>query len=84
MPYSLGVEEAFDIVEGTVAGGIIGFVMYVIAGAVSLLPGAFLTAAEVTPLSVVVGALAFLGVAVHQIRARNESLKQIEAAVKTA
>lgn len=67
----LGVEEALDIIEGVVVGGIIGLGAFIVSGAVASLPGAFITAAEVTPLSVIAGALAFVGTALHQIRVRN-------------
>jgi uncharacterized membrane protein YGL010W len=67
----LGVEEALDIIEGLVAGGLVGLGAFIIGGAVAALPGSFLTVAEVTPISVIGGALAFVGTALHQIRARN-------------
>jgi hypothetical protein len=65
-----GVSEALDIVEGVAVGGIISVGTYIVAGAVSLLPGTFLPVAAVTPLSIVTGAISFVGVAVHQIRKR--------------
>jgi hypothetical protein len=65
------VEEALDVIEGLVAGGLVGLGAFVVGGAVASLPGAFLTASEVTPISVIAGALAFVGTALHQIRSRN-------------
>ena len=67
----LGPEEALDIIEGLVAGGLVGLGAFIIAGAVAALPSSFLTLAEVTPVSVIAGALAFVGTALHQIRTRN-------------
>lgn len=61
---------ALDLVEGMVAGGIIGDGAYIIASAVASLPSPVITAAEVGPLAVIAGALAFAGVALHQIRKR--------------
>jgi len=64
------VNSAFDLIEGLVAGGLTGLGADVIAGAVASLPNAFLTATAVPPLSVVAGALAFIGYALPRIRSR--------------
>ncbi len=61
---------ALDLVEGIVFGGVLGVGTDIIATAVSTLPNSFLTPAMVSPLSVVVGALVFVGVSIHQIRQR--------------
>lgn len=73
--YNLGIDEALDIVEGITAGGVVGFGTYVIGGAVASLPSAFLTAAQVGPLSAIVGALTFVGIAVKQMRSRANTPK---------
>jgi hypothetical protein len=67
----LGIEEALDIVEALVAGGLVGLATLIIGSAVAAFPSSFLTVAEVSPLSVLGGALAFVGTAIRQIRARN-------------
>ena len=67
------VNSGLDVVEGVVWGGLAGFGADVIGGAVSALPGAFLTASAVTPLAVVVGALVFVGYAIPKIRSRIKS-----------
>ncbi len=61
---------ALDLVEGVVFGGVVGVGMDIIAGAVATLPNSFLTTTMVSPLSVIVGALVFVGVSIHQIRQR--------------
>lgn len=70
------VNSAFDIIEGTVVGGILGFGAYIIGGAVAVLTpvGAnFLPLADVPPLAAIVGALGFVGYAIHNIRSRINS-----------
>jgi len=64
------VNVGFDILEGLIAGGLLGFGSYVIVGALASLPSAFITAAEVSPLSVLVGALGFVGYSIPKIRSR--------------
>jgi hypothetical protein len=55
------MELAYDIIGGSVLGGIAGVVEYTIAGAVASLPAAFITAAVAAPLALVTGALVFAG-----------------------
>jgi hypothetical protein len=64
------VNTSLDILEGIVAGGLIGLGTEITATAVSSLPSAFLTLSMVGPLSVVAGALAFVGYSVARIRTR--------------
>jgi hypothetical protein len=64
------VNVSLDLIEGLVAGGLLGFGAYIVVGALASLPGAFLTAAEVTPLSVLVGALGFVGYSIPKVRGR--------------
>ena len=61
---------SLDIIEGLTSGGLAGLGAYVVAGAVASLPSAFITVAMVTPLSVIAGALAFVGYAFPKIRNR--------------
>ena len=67
------VNSAFDIIEGLVAGGLTGLGTDIIAGAVATLPNAFITTAVVPPLSIVAGALAFVGYSLAKIRTRIKS-----------
>jgi hypothetical protein len=76
------VNSALDLIEGTVIGGVLGFGAYVIGGAVSVLGGSFLAAADVTPLAVVVGALGFVGYSIQNIRSRINSNVTDNANVK--
>ena len=64
------VNSGLDIIEGVVAGGILGMATYIIGDAVSLLPGAFISASAVGPLAIVVGALGFVGYSIKKIRGR--------------
>ena len=64
------VNSAFDVIEGLVAGGLTGLGADIIAGAVASLPHAFISATVVSPLSVIAGALAFIGYALPRIRSR--------------
>jgi VIT1/CCC1 family predicted Fe2+/Mn2+ transporter len=68
---SFGVDEAFDIIEGIVDGGLIGFGAYIVGSAVSILPSSFIQPQTVTPLAVIVGALGFIGVALKNMRERR-------------
>lgn len=61
---------SLDIVEGVVAGGLIGMSADLIASAVATVPNAFITAPFVPVFSVIAGVLAFTGIAIHQIRKR--------------
>jgi hypothetical protein len=65
------VNDGFDLLEGVVAGGVVGIGTEIIASAVATLPHAFLSVSEVAPVSVVVGALVFVGVAIKQMRDRR-------------
>jgi hypothetical protein len=64
------VNTGLDLIEGTVLGGILGFGMDIIGGAVASLPNSFLASANVPAFSIVVGALGFVGYAIHSIRKR--------------
>ena len=64
------VNSALDILEGIAAGGILGMGTYIIGDAVSLLPGAFISASAVEPLAIIVGALGFVGYAIKEVRGR--------------
>jgi len=72
MPIQFGESEALDIIEGVVAGGLISVATDIIASAVSYMPGSFLTTTMVLPLSMITGALTFVGIALHNIRARRQ------------
>ena len=75
MATTLGPAEGLDVIEATVASGLVGFGGYVITGAISLLPGSIFTPAEVVPLSAVIGALTFVGVFLAKIRGRHAELQ---------
>mgnify|MGYP001626380571 CR=1 FL=1 len=62
--------SAIDIVEGITIGGLAGLGGEIIAYAVASFPHAFITASLVPPISVMVGALAFIGYSLHNIRGR--------------
>ncbi|MGC8621738.1 MAG: hypothetical protein ACP5U0_07495 [Caldisphaera sp.] len=64
------LHTALDLIEGTVAGGLVGLGFDIIANAVSVLPNSFLAVSPniVAPLSVVAGALAFIGYSLPKIR----------------
>ena len=64
------VNSAIDIVEGVVAGGLLGVGSEIISSAVASFPNAFISTSLVAPLSVVVGALTFVGYSLHNIRNR--------------
>jgi hypothetical protein len=64
------INSGLDIIEGAVAGGILGIASYVIMGAVASLPSSFLSTSVVAPLSVIVGAMGFIGYALPKIRSR--------------
>jgi len=72
MPITFGESEALDIVEGIVAGGLVSVSTDIIATAVSALPGSFLSSSIVIPISAITGALTFVGIALHNIRARRQ------------
>lgn len=61
---------SLDLFEGVVGGGVIGLGFSVVAGAFASLPGAFITVSQVPLFSTAIGALAFTGIAIHQIRRR--------------
>lgn len=63
--------DGFDIAEGTAAGGLMGLVVYVVAGAVATLPSAFLTAASVPALTGIAGALTFATILVKNGRGKQ-------------
>lgn len=67
--------EADDILEGTADGGIMGAIVYVVAGAVSTLPGSFIAPAVVVPLSVISGALTFAGTVIRNSRTKAAAAK---------
>jgi hypothetical protein len=54
-------ELAYDIIGGTVAGGLASTIEFTLASAAATLPGSFLLPTEVVPFSVIAGALAFAG-----------------------
>ncbi|MEM3859084.1 MAG: hypothetical protein QW478_06715 [Candidatus Micrarchaeaceae archaeon] len=64
---------SLDVIEGITAGGLTGLGAYIIGSAVASLPSAFLAASVVTPLSVIAGALAFVGFSLPNIRTRIKS-----------
>ncbi len=64
------VNSALDIVEGLVSGGLVGLGTYIIGGAVASLPSAFITASIVSPLSVIAGAMTFVGYGIAKVRTR--------------
>jgi multisubunit Na+/H+ antiporter MnhC subunit len=64
------INSSIDLIEGVVAGGLTGLGAFLIGNAVSVLPSAFISTTIVTPLSVIAGALAFVGYALPKIRAR--------------
>lgn len=67
------VNTALDIIEGIVGGGLLGFGAYIIASAVAGLSGSFMPVGAVGGMSVIVGAMGFVGIAIHNIRARFAS-----------
>jgi len=72
MPITFGESEALDIIEGLVAGGIISIVTGLIGSAIASMPYTFITSIYVAPLSAITGALTFVGIAIHNIRARKQ------------
>ena len=64
------VNSAFDLIEGLVAGGLTGLGTDIIGSAVAVLPNAFITTAIVPPLSIITGALAFVGYSLAKVRTR--------------
>ena len=60
-----------DIIGGTVFGGLAGVIEYTLSSAVSSLPSAFIGTALVTPLALVVGALAFAGAVFTKIGSKS-------------
>lgn len=64
------INSAFDIIEGIVAGGLMGFGAYVITGAVQTLSGSFLVGVNPVDISVIVGALGFIGYSLPNLRKR--------------
>jgi len=72
MALQFGVEEAFDILEGLVVGGVASIATGLISTAVANLPYSFINASYVAPLTIVAGVLSFVGVALHNIRERRK------------
>ena len=64
------MNSAFDLLEGLVGGGLTGLGTEIIATAVANLPNAFITTAVVPSLSIIAGALAFVGYSIAKIRTR--------------
>jgi len=64
------VNSAFDLIEGLVAGGLTGLGTDIIGSAVAVLPNSFIASTVVPPLSVIAGALAFVGYSLAKIRTR--------------
>jgi hypothetical protein len=61
-----------DIIGGTVFGGLAGIIEYTLSSAVSSLPlSSFITPTLVTPLALVVGALAFAGAVFTKIGSKS-------------
>lgn len=54
-------EIGYDIIGGTAFGGLAGIVEFTIAGAVAAAGSSFVTAALVTPLALITGAIVFAG-----------------------
>jgi len=72
MPISFGIEEALDILEGLVAGGLTSLATGIIASAVANLPNTFINTSYISPLSAIAGVLAFVGITLHNIRGRRQ------------
>ena len=68
------LHTAYDIIEGLVTGGLSGLGAYIVGGAVASLPNAFIGAGIVPTLSVLAGALGFVGYALPKLR--NEISEQ--------
>jgi len=62
------VNSRLDEIEGLVVGGLLGFLAYMVASVVASLPGSFLTASMVLPLSVLVGDMGFIGYTIPKLR----------------
>jgi len=64
------VNSAFDLLEGLVGGGLTGLGTDIIGTAVAGLPNSFITLAVVPSLSIIAGALVFVGYSIAKIRTR--------------